>query len=73
MPTKLLSMFAATLFVAATAFSAQAVERKPFNSATFSDGLSALAGHRRGSQATNLAEFDARRIISARNRASVTG
>ena len=35
MPTKLLSMFAATLFVAATAFSAQAFERKPFDSATF--------------------------------------
>ena len=35
MPTKLLSMFAATLFVAAAASAAQAVERKPFDSATF--------------------------------------
>jgi thioredoxin 1 len=35
MPTKLLSIFAATLFVAATAFAAQAVERKPFDSAAF--------------------------------------
>ena len=34
-----------------------------------SDGFAALAGHRRGGQATNFSELYARRIISAQTRA----